>query len=1061
MAPFVRKKSAGSTTPSSSSSKNHGANNKTMPPNDASSSSMTTPSTAAVAPPESSSAKKPSKIKRLFTSAASRRKKNGISASVIIPAASLALEGDRTLPHSNAEKKPSGNNKQKQQQPIRIPSKKQPPPSLREIATLLQSDIEVRDRKYHFKIYKKCFVGSELVDYLVENDLAHSRSEAATMAQEIMVTLKLFEHVQNTRSDFEDDYQFYRFIRAKDASAVETVPNYRRLASDGDGSRGSSSGNDGGIIKMDKYGFLLDDDRCSANGGGADCGNNDLVKLRSSDAKRWESILDKVPKQSSLHQSATNLSHSTTQSKVKSYARRGLPDSLRQKAWTVLTGVDLIMNENPGEYDELVNRAEEEYRKMHDHESGDLSLNSVCGDGGGGSSNNNKVINVLETIERDIHRTFPKHYLFHSGFGEDDDENDHGGNNKMGDSQISEGLYDSENVGTDDEYENGDGDSIAGSDADDIVEIAESTGQDPALVVEAKKQLFNESMNTLMNISCGIGCTARADSVDDKGGDHTDKTSFNADGTSNNSDKSLDIFDDEESDDDPNEVAGRRISAQSLTTSSEALGMGGGQGALRRVLRAYSMYDSEVGYCQGMNFITAMFLTFLSEEEAFWLLVVVMNEEPYKLRELFGEDMAGTHEVLYIAEKLLAQFLPKLSKHFEEENIHVSMFVIQWLLTVYTSTFPFDLVARVWDCFLVEGWKVVYRVMLSLLEHASKDILDFQFEQILNYFRDFPSTVNGQAIMAGSLKIALKRKHIQKHVNEWRRHAGAGGEERSKKSLSMKLKRRNSGGSSVPSNTMNSVGHDLSFPKLAPSRIFLKNQVVPREIVVENLSDQLLPIIGSYKFAVMLHSVLTPEECSELIDRAEENGFEDASIYDRRTNKAHRDCKRCVIDDLSLAGNWYERISDALKDTPFERRLMTAPWINTRNTGNVHRAVGINERLRLLKYRQGQFFHSHNDAVFVRGSDSGERAGETSSLSAHIYLNQKFKGGFTTFHGKGRHLDVKPKTGSILLFEHNILHEGQKVTHGKKYVVRADIMYSTTNVGFTSAASGTTITQQL
>jgi len=46
-----------------------------------------------------------------------------------------------------------------------------------------------------------------------------------------------------------------------------------------------------------------------------------------------------------------------------------------------------------------------------------------------------------------------------------------------------------------------------------------------------------------------------------------------------------------------------------------------GLASLRRVLHAYSVYDKEVGYCQGMNFIAAMFLTFLSEEESFWLLV--------------------------------------------------------------------------------------------------------------------------------------------------------------------------------------------------------------------------------------------------------------------------------------------------------------------------------------------------------------------------------------------------------------------------------------------------------
>lgn len=48
---------------------------------------------------------------------------------------------------------------------------------------------------------------------------------------------------------------------------------------------------------------------------------------------------------------------------------------------------------------------------------------------------------------------------------------------------------------------------------------------------------------------------------------------------------------------------------------------GRGKKALRRILRAYSVYDSEVGYCQGMNFLAGMLLTLLPEEESFWMLV--------------------------------------------------------------------------------------------------------------------------------------------------------------------------------------------------------------------------------------------------------------------------------------------------------------------------------------------------------------------------------------------------------------------------------------------------------
>jgi hypothetical protein len=64
----------------------------------------------------------------------------------------------------------------------------------------------------------------------------------------------------------------------------------------------------------------------------------------------------------------------------------------------------------------------------------------------------------------------------------------------------------------------------------------------------------------------------------------------------------------------------------------------GGQAALRRVLRAYSYYDPEVGYCQGMNFIAGMFLTLMPEEEAFWMLVGQFNWYSHpKFRSNFSE----------------------------------------------------------------------------------------------------------------------------------------------------------------------------------------------------------------------------------------------------------------------------------------------------------------------------------------------------------------------------------------------------------------------------------------
>lgn len=657
---------------------------------------------------------------------------------------------------------------------------------LHEISTLLQTNLRCRTHSHHFKKYKLCFVGSEMVDYLMDNKLVSSRADGVAIGHELIMTLGTVEYLSTSstrnvgeqtpqRHEFRDDStSFYRFKARIIGENVDSSPPPSPCEATALPSDGNALGTRGITMKMDKYGFLLDDNEAAmANAATTD---DNLVELLCPSDAKWEKLLDKIiPITNNTNSFPTGRKRAAitatlaNSAKLKNYARRGLPDSVRPKAWTALTGVDALMSRYPRKYVELVQKADEEYRKHHgDEECTSLSLAALCSNAMNGGSLvaapatttdshrtdvTNRIGTVLDTIERDIHRTFPKHYLFHSGFDECKDDDVGKGNGNI--------EVDSDNIASDDDNDDG-GDvtkEICLSTTNDEIELDDTITIDPTFDVEAKKKIFNESMNTLMtNISCGA-LDSIADRVKDDTGTDSKATMYTS-----LQGKSLG----------DNDTA-VKSNSKHIIPSLEAKEMGHGQNSLRRVLRAYSMYDTEVGYCQGMNYISAMFLTFLSEEKAFWLLVVVMNDEPYKLRDLFGEDMAGAHEVLFIAEKLLAQFLPKLSKHLEAESIHMSMFVTPWFLTAYTSTFPFDLVARVWDCFLIEGWKVLYRVMLSLLEFASNDILHLQFEQILSYFRDFSMKVNGRVILANSLKIGLKKKHIQKHAKEWRRHAGGGG----------------------------------------------------------------------------------------------------------------------------------------------------------------------------------------------------------------------------------------------------------------------------------------------
>lgn len=115
----------------------------------------------------------------------------------------------------------------------------------------------------------------------------------------------------------------------------------------------------------------------------------------------------------------------------------------------------------------------------------------------------------------------------------------------------------------------------------------------------------------------------------------------------------------------------------------------------------------------------------------------------------------------------------------------------------------------------------------------------------------------------------------------------------------------------------------------------------------------------------------------------------------------------------------------------------------------------MNERLRFLKYSEGQFFKPHCDACYSTADKSLK-----SFLTLHLYLNDSSpssqneeptdplqelkKGGATRFWnpGKDQYLDIEPKKGRVLVFQQrNLLHSGEAVEEGVKMTMKSDLMY--------------------
>lgn len=187
------------------------------------------------------------------------------------------------------------------------------------------------------------------------------------------------------------------------------------------------------------------------------------------------------------------------------------------------------------------------------------------------------------------------------------------------------------------------------------------------------------------------------------------------------------------------------------------------------------------------------------------------------------------------------------------------------------------------------------------------------------------------------------------------------------------------------------------------------------------------------KFAFALESVLRAKECDALVEASEHIGFHVAGVGGEMKQVVNTDVRssfRLLSDDPVLAASLWSRIRDHV---PVVQRC--------------RRVLGLNERLRFLRYTEGQRFAPHYDGTFERKGTLNR-----SFLTFQVYLSDSaaIGGGATRFVGGAslddgvQHADVDcaPEQGRALIFAHNILHEGAVVTSGVKYTIRTDIEYS-------------------
>lgn len=165
-----------------------------------------------------------------------------------------------------------------------------------------------------------------------------------------------------------------------------------------------------------------------------------------------------------------------------------------------------------------------------------------------------------------------------------------------------------------------------------------------------------------------------------------------------------------------------------------------GQTQLYNVLKAYSIFNPEVGYCQGMGFIVGMLLSHMDEVDAFNVLVVLMDKNgEFNMQGLYKPGLPLLNEYLRELDKMIQVELPKLADHFLALGIETSMFASQWILTLLVYNLDWSEAKKMFNLFLILKIDVVLKFTLYILHRAQTQLLTMGFEEILGRVNDMGS----------------------------------------------------------------------------------------------------------------------------------------------------------------------------------------------------------------------------------------------------------------------------------------------------------------------------------
>lgn len=189
---------------------------------------------------------------------------------------------------------------------------------------------------------------------------------------------------------------------------------------------------------------------------------------------------------------------------------------------------------------------------------------------------------------------------------------------------------------------------------------------------------------------------------------------------------------------------------------------------MRRVLVAYSFYNPGLGYCQGLNYIVARSLQYLTEEESFYLLIAIIRLVP----DDYYTTMLGLAVDQHVFADLVRLQYPEITEHLAElggSGMELSLACTEWFLTLFASPCARRVTFLIWDAIFLHGDEILFKVALAMLQQARSLLLACKtYGDLLKHLNDLG---RGDVDALTLLRISKDQKCVLRgRIEDFRAH---------------------------------------------------------------------------------------------------------------------------------------------------------------------------------------------------------------------------------------------------------------------------------------------------